>query len=96
MKLTQNLSKSWTAKKDNVYSFNADGTYTLDYGALTGSGGGTCDFDGFRAPTTWSLNAEETTLTIMAVNVFDPTDIQTEVYNITDANTTSIKSNPNG
>ena len=79
-------------EKDNVYSFNADGSYTLDYGALTGSGGGTCDFDGFRAPTTWSLNAEETTLTIMAVNVFDPTDIQTEVYNITDANTTSIKS----
>jgi|GEM_PF-655261 len=79
-------------EKDNVFSFNADGTYTLDYGALTGSGGGTCNFDGFRAPTTWSLNAAETQLTIMAVNVFDPTDIQTEVYNITDVNTTSFKS----
>lgn len=79
-------------EKDNLFSFNADGTYALDYGALTGSGGGTCDFDGFRAPTTWSLNADETTLTIMAANVFDPTDIQTEVFNITEANATSIKS----
>lgn len=79
-------------EKDNVYSFNADGTYALDYGALTGSGGGTCDFDGFRAPTTWTLNAGETELTIMAVNVFDPTDIQTEVYKITSATTASIKS----
>ena len=79
-------------EEDNVYSFNADGTYTLDYGAITGTGGGTCDFDGFRAPTTWTLNADETVLTIMAVNIFDPADIQTEVYNITDATITSMKS----
>lgn len=79
-------------EKDNVYSFNADGTYTLDYGAITGMGGGTCDFDGFRVPTTWSLNAEETQLTILAVNAFDPNDVQTEVYNITDASNTSMKS----
>ncbi len=79
-------------EKDNVFSFNEDGTYTLDYGALTGSGGGTCDFDGFRAPTTWTLNADESELTIMAVNVFDPNDIQTEVYKITEATSTSLKS----
>lgn len=79
-------------EKDNVYTFNADGTYSLDYGAITGMGGGTCDFDGFRAPTTWSLNADESELTIMAVNVFDPNDVQTEVYTITSADATSIKS----
>lgn len=79
-------------EKDNVYSFNADGTYSLDYGAITGMGGGTCDFDGFRVPTTWSLNAEETQLTILAVNAFDPNDVQTEVYNITSASNTSMKS----
>lgn len=79
-------------EKDNVYTFNADGTYALDYGALTGSGGGTCDFDGFRAPTTWELNSTETELTIRAVNIFDPNDVQTEVYKIQEATTTSIKS----
>ncbi len=79
-------------EEDNTYSFNADGTFALDYGAITGSGGGTCDFDGFRAPTTWTLNAAETELTIMAVNVFDPTDIQTEVFKIKVANATKIES----
>lgn len=79
-------------EKDNFYSFNADGTYALNFGAITGSGGGTCDFDGFRMPTTWTLNAAETELTIKAVNVFDPTDIQTEVYKLTSATVSAIKS----
>lgn len=79
-------------EKDNYYSFNADGTFKLEYGAVTGSGGGTCDFDGFRMPTTWTLNADESQLTIKAVNVFDPTDIQTEVYKIKVANSTKIES----
>lgn len=79
-------------EKDNVYSFNADGTYTLDYGAITGSGGGTCDFDGFTPATTWSLNADETVLTLNSVNAFDPTDLRSEVYNVTSADATAIKS----
>ena len=79
-------------EKDNFYSFNADGTFAVNFGAITGTGGGTCDFDGFRTPTTWSLNAGETELTIRAASIFDPTDIQTEVYKITSATSTSIKS----
>jgi len=79
-------------EKDNFYSFNVDGTFALNYGAITGMGGGTCDFDGFRAPTTWTLNATETELTIRSVNVFDPTDILTEVYKIKVANATKIES----
>lgn len=79
-------------EKDNYYSFKADGTYSLNYGAVTGSGGGTCDFDGFRTPTTWTLNADETILTIKAESIFDPTDVQTEVYNIVSASNTSVKS----
>jgi len=79
-------------EKDNFYSFNADGTFALNYGAITGSGGGTCDFDGFRAPTTWTLNADESELTISSVSVFDPADIQTEVYKIKVANSTKIES----
>jgi hypothetical protein len=79
-------------EKDNYYSFNADGTYQLKFGAVTGSGGGTCDFDGFVTTTTWSLNAGETELTIRGVNAFDPTDIRTEVFKLTSASNTAIKS----
>jgi hypothetical protein len=79
-------------EKDNFYSFNADGTYTLNFGAITGSGGGTCDFDGFVVPTTWSLNGDESELTLMSVNAFDPADVRSEVYSLTDFNTSSIKS----
>lgn len=78
-------------EKDNVYSFNADGTFGLDYGAETG-GSGTCQFDGFRAPTSWSLNAAETELTLKSTSIFDPTDVLTEVYKISNASTTSITS----
>jgi hypothetical protein len=78
-------------EKDNVFSFKSDGTFTLDYGAITG-GTGSCQFDGFRAPTTWTLNADETELTIKQVSVFDPNDVLTEVYKITSATTSAIKS----
>lgn len=78
-------------EKDNVYTFNADGTYSLDYGAITGMGGGTCDYDGLSAPTTWSLNADESELTINSSDVFTGA-VTTEVYKITSASTTSIKS----
>ena len=79
-------------EKDNVYIFNEDGTMSIDYGALTGAGGGTCEFDGLKPPTSWELNGDESELTITSVNVFDPTDIQVEVYRITDFSTMEINS----
>ena len=79
-------------EKDNVYIFNEDGTMTIDYGDLTGSGGGTCDFDGIRPATNWELNADETELTITNTNVFDPTDVQIEVYRITTFDAMEINS----
>lgn len=78
-------------EKDNLYIFNADGTYTIDFGALTGSGGGTCDFDALVVTNHWSLNADESELTITASNIFDPTEVP-QVYTITSATSTSIKS----
>jgi hypothetical protein len=78
-------------EKDNVFSFKSDGTFTLDYGPVTG-GTGSCQFDGFRAPTTWTLNAAETELTMKQVSVFDPNDVLTEVYKISSATTSAIKS----
>ena len=79
-------------EEDNVYTFNEDGTMSIDYGAITGMGGGTCDFDGLQPETSWELNGDETELTINAVNVFDPNDVRVEVYNITDANVMEINS----
>lgn len=78
-------------EKDNIYTFNADGTYSLDFGAMTGSGGGTCDFDALVVTNTWELNQDETELTIFASNIFDPTPVPT-VHKITSASNTSIKS----
>lgn len=79
-------------EEDNIYIFHEDGTMELDYGALTGSGGGTCDFDGIRPATDWVLNDDETELTITSTNVFDPNDKQVEVYRITSFDAMEIKS----
>ncbi|MCB0568920.1 MAG: hypothetical protein KDC66_04115 [Phaeodactylibacter sp.] len=82
----------YDCEKDNVYIFNEDGTMSIDYGALTGAGGGTCEFDGLKPPTTWSLNNDESELTITSVNVFDPNDVQVEVYKISDFSAQEINS----
>lgn len=78
-------------EEDNVYSFNADGTMSLDYGTITGTGGGTCDFDGFSTYTNWDLSADESTLTLTYVNAFDPLDITEEVYMIQEFNVNRIE-----
>ncbi|MCB0551056.1 MAG: hypothetical protein KDD19_26025 [Phaeodactylibacter sp.] len=77
---------------DNIYIFNEDGTMGIDYGAITGTGGGTCDFDGLKPPTTWEMNDDETELTITSVNVFDPADVQVELYRITSFDAMEINS----
>lgn len=79
-------------EEDNVYTFNSDGTMSIDYGAITGTGGGTCDFDGLRVETNWALNAAGDELTITLVNVFDPADIQEQVYKVNSFNLMEIVS----
>ncbi|MBK8567764.1 MAG: hypothetical protein IPN76_31710 [Saprospiraceae bacterium] len=58
---------------------------------MTG-GTGSCGFDGFNAYTTWSLNADETELTLNYHGVFTPDITKQEVYRITEATTSTIKS----
>jgi len=79
-------------EKDNYFVFNADGTFKLEYGANTAGAGTPCELDGLRVGDTWSLNADETELTMNFPNIFDPTDVQTEVYKISEFTSTSIKS----
>ena len=41
---------------DNVWSFDSNGDVSLDYGAMTGTGGGSCDFDGTHIYPGWRMN----------------------------------------
>ncbi|GLR18744.1 lipocalin family protein [Portibacter lacus] len=77
-------------EKDNVFTFNADGTMSLDFGELTGSGGGTCDFDGLSVYSTYEISNDESTLSMSFYNAFDPGDITTEVYTIKDYSLTDL------
>ena len=67
---------------DNVWSFEADNSVTLDYGALTGSGGGSCDFDGTLDHTGWRMNTAMDTLEIFRANAFTGAPQDTTVYAI--------------
>jgi hypothetical protein len=78
-------------EKDNYFVFNADGTFKLEYGPITG-GTGSCQFDGFRVGDTWTLNADETELTMKSPSIFDPNDVLVEVYKISEFSNTAIKS----
>lgn len=79
-------------EEDNVYSFFEDGTMSIDYGELTGSGGGTCDFDGLRVEERWELDESTNTLTLFVVNAFDPDDVDEQEYRVTHFTTMEIRS----
>src|SRR5690606_36807495 len=70
-------------------TFNADGSMSVNYGALTGFGGGTCDFDALIEGTSWSVNNDETELTLVFNNLF--TGPVTEVYRITSFSLLELK-----
>lgn len=53
---------------DNVWSFEDNGDVSLDYGALTGSGGGSCDFDGDLIHTGWRMTEPMDSLYIYRAN----------------------------
>lgn len=78
-------------EKDNVYSFNADGSFTIDFGALTSVPGGSCEFDGFNAPNGWTLNSNNTELTLNFTNAFSGDPLPPEVYRITSFSLLELK-----
>ena len=81
------VSKLWTTVtpqqeslqdcgKDDVYSYNADSTLSINYGATA------CTFDGFNIYDKWFVSDDEKTFTDIYHSVFNPAQITTEVYNI--------------
>ncbi len=58
-------------EEDNVFSFESDGTMSIDYGALTGSGGGSCDFDDVTDWVSWEFNEDESVLFLRRADIID-------------------------
>ena len=69
-------------EEDNVFSFEADGSMSVDYGALTGEGGGSCDFDGFAIYDGWAMNAAQDTLQWFRADAFTGAATDTVTYSI--------------
>jgi hypothetical protein len=63
--------------KDDVFTYNADGTMAINYGANA------CQFDGFNEYTGWTLSEDEKTFTQTYRDVFNPAKVTTETYTVT-------------
>ncbi|MEO8711056.1 MAG: hypothetical protein ABI405_02975 [Parafilimonas sp.] len=81
------ISKLWTTvtpqeesendcERDDIYSYNADSTISINYGANP------CTFDGLNIFDKWFVSDDEKTFTQIYHSVFNPAQITTEVYNI--------------
>lgn len=82
------ISRMWTSvdpdqedikdcDKDNVFTWNRDSTYSVNFGSNA------CTFDGFNVFDTWSLSEDEKTFTQIYHSLFDPASITTEEYTVT-------------
>jgi hypothetical protein len=78
-------------EQDNVLTFNQDGSMSIDYGVLTASGGGSCDFDGLSPYVAYEISSDESTLTLTLDNAFNPGAFTYEVYTITEYSLTDWK-----
>ncbi len=67
-------------EKDNAFLFNADGTMSIDYGAITGTGN--CGFDGLTPYANWYITEDGEFFVMEKYNVFTPDIIQEERYEI--------------
>jgi hypothetical protein len=76
-------------EKDNILTFNSDGTMEYDYGALVGPDncgecGGSCPFDGVLDWVGWSFNEDESVLSAYRVDAATETPYDTVVWVITE------------
>ena len=66
---TPELESIAECEEDNVFSYELDGSMSIDYGALTGSGGGSCDFDDVTDWVGWDFDSNEEVLSMYRVAV---------------------------
>ncbi|UAY51932.1 hypothetical protein [Ferruginibacter albus] len=76
-------------EKDNVFSWNKDSSYNVNFGANTGANG--CDFDGFNVPDKWWLTEDEKTFHQVYHSLFDPSNITTETYTVKELTSQSFQ-----
>lgn len=62
-------------ESDDVWEFNSDGTWNIDFGSKA------CEYDGFNSFPLWNINEEETLLNATLRNVFTGAD-DVQVYDI--------------
>lgn len=67
-------------EKDNSFLFNADGTMSIDYGAITGTGN--CGFDGLTPYAHWYITQDGEYFVMEKYNVFTPDIIEVEEYRL--------------
>lgn len=77
---TPNTEDEKDCEKDNVFSWNKDSSYSVNFGSNTGLGD--CAFDGFNVPDKWWLSDDEKTFMQVYHSLFDPTNITTETYTV--------------
>jgi len=81
------VSRLWTSvspvvedmkdcERDNIFSWNADSTYTVNFGSSA------CTYDGFNVFDRWILSPDEKTFTQIYHSIFDPANITTETYTV--------------
>ncbi len=78
----ENAESILECEEDNIYSFEADGSMSVDFGALTGSGGGSCDFDGTTIFDGWAMNEAQDTLQWFRADAFTGAATDTVTYSI--------------
>lgn len=67
---------------DNSFLFNADGSMSIDYGAITGVGN--CGFDGLSPYDKWYITEDGENFVMEKYNVFAPDQREIESYRIVD------------
>ena len=63
-------------EKDNIFTWRADSTYTVNFGTDA------CQFDGFNVFDKWELSEDEKTLTQEYYSLFDPSNRTVETYTV--------------
>ena len=82
------VSRMWTSvnpnaedikdcDKDNIFIWNRDSTYNVEFGTSA------CTFDGFNVFDTWELSEDEKTFKQTYHSLFDPAQITVEEYRVT-------------